>query len=120
MPLTMGQNQPVPPAFRYEQEERGFSRHIPTFIPEPPCPMEATFDDNKYHSRYFWRAEQKKQEARINAMNIDLLKPLTPEQSEALARLAYINNQKNNSSVHETSDCAPPPSHQRNDECLLI
>ena len=49
---------------------------------------------DEWKSPYYWRAEQKKQEEYVKSLNIDLTKELDQEQRSALAKLAYINKEK--------------------------
>lgn len=117
---------PPPPApmtgyLRQQLVERYGSQaphHIPS-VPIQPEPL--WFDDHSSKTPDFWRAEQKKQETYIKSLNIDLAKPLTQEQSAALSRLQYINDQKEGRLEHR----APyePQTVQRrkqDDECILI
>lgn len=122
MPLTG----PPPPApmtgyLRQQLVER-YGSQAPAYIPSVPIPPEPLcFDDLSSKTPDFWRAEQKKQEAYIRSLGIDLINPLTSEQSAALSRLAFINEQKE-ISLGNQAPYEPPTvhHHQQDDGCILI
>lgn len=117
--IGMDQNQPVPPMHMRDRRDEIFGTHRQTFVPPPQCHFEETFDDDKYKSPYYWRAEQKKQEAYVRSLDIDYTKQLSPEQRSALSRLSYINEQKEISLGHAPSDPDPPARPPKQDDCVI-
>lgn len=124
MPLTG----PPPPApmtgYLRKQLIEQYGSQAPAYISSVPIPPEPLcFDDLSSKTPDFWRAEQRKQEAYIKSLGIDIINPLTPEQRAALSRLSFINEQKERSLGHQ--EPYEPPTvhqhhHQQDDECILI
>ena len=76
--------------------------------------------DDGWKSPYYWRNEQKKQEEVCRGLNIDITKELNQEQRSALAKLAWINDQKEISLGHRRRSSDEVKEDSDSDGCLLI